>query len=361
MHGRHQPLQGRRLGILTFHRCINYGSYWQARCLVAGLRTMGAEAVLLDHQSAAITSAEIRCAFHPTLPQPTPRSDFAAYGRKTRKFLEAFSHLPLSPAFPLGQPEEMEEYDAIIVGSDEVWNLCHPWYGGCPTFYGNGLRGRVVSYAASFGNQDAADGLPAYWADQLRGFAALSVRDENSRAMVRSALGVDPALVLDPCLQFPPHFDGGESEGEGRLVVYGHNFPSWFCDHVREWARKGGRRIVSIGYRNDWADEQRLSGGPHEFAHLMASADAVVTCFFHGCVFAILNQRPFLTAPSPYRANKVRDLMHRLGLKHRLATPEADSKVYASLLDEPLDGGVGERLSHLRQGSADYLFSALVP
>ena len=105
MHGRHQPLQGRRLGILTFHRCINYGSYWQARCLVDGLRAMGAEAVLLDHQSAAITSAEIRCAFHPTLPQPTPRSDFAAYGRKTRKFLEAFSHLPLSPAFPLICPK----------------------------------------------------------------------------------------------------------------------------------------------------------------------------------------------------------------------------------------------------------------
>ena len=23
-----------RIGVLTFHRCINYGSYWQARCLV---------------------------------------------------------------------------------------------------------------------------------------------------------------------------------------------------------------------------------------------------------------------------------------------------------------------------------------
>ena len=24
----------RTIGVLTFHRCINYGSYWQARCLV---------------------------------------------------------------------------------------------------------------------------------------------------------------------------------------------------------------------------------------------------------------------------------------------------------------------------------------
>ena len=108
MHGRHQPLLGRRLGILTFHRCINYGSYWQARCLVDGLRALGADAVLLDHECAAAARAEIRCAFRPTLPQPTPRSDFAAYGRKTRKFLEAFAQLPLSAAFPLHRPEKLE-------------------------------------------------------------------------------------------------------------------------------------------------------------------------------------------------------------------------------------------------------------
>lgn len=360
MHGKPQPLQGRRLGILTFHRCINYGSYWQARCLVDGLRALGADAVLLDHECPDVAKAEIRCAFRPTLPQPTPRSDFAAYGRKTRKFLEAFAQLPLSPAFPLHHPERLEEYDAIIVGSDEVWNLCHPWYGGCATFYGSGLRGRVISYAASFGNQDAVDGLPPYWADQLRGFASLSVRDENSRSLVHSALNIDPALVLDPCLQFPPRFLN-EGEREGVVAVYGHNFPGWLSDQVQSWAGKSGRRIVSVGYRNDWADEQRLSAGPQEFARLMANADAVVTSFFHGCVFAILNRKPFVTVPSSYRANKVHDLMRRLGLEQQLVAQGSHTRLYASLLGEPLDDQLGERLLELRQHSAEYLLRALVP
>ena len=39
----------RKIGVLTFHRCINYGSYWQARCLVEGLRDRGFEAELLNH------------------------------------------------------------------------------------------------------------------------------------------------------------------------------------------------------------------------------------------------------------------------------------------------------------------------
>ena len=37
-----------RVGVLTFHRCINYGSYWQARCLVEAIAARGHDAVLLD-------------------------------------------------------------------------------------------------------------------------------------------------------------------------------------------------------------------------------------------------------------------------------------------------------------------------
>ena len=53
---------GKKIGVLTFHRCINYGSYWQARCLVEGLRARGHDAVLLDHDSPQVNRAEWRCA-----------------------------------------------------------------------------------------------------------------------------------------------------------------------------------------------------------------------------------------------------------------------------------------------------------
>jgi hypothetical protein len=55
--------RAQRIGVLTFHRCINYGSYWQARCLVEGLRERGHDAVLLDHNSACTNVAEWRVRF----------------------------------------------------------------------------------------------------------------------------------------------------------------------------------------------------------------------------------------------------------------------------------------------------------
>src|SRR3546814_1913962 len=66
----------RKIGVLTFHRCINYGSYWQARCLVEGLRQRGHDAVLLDHDSPLVNRAEWRCALRPLLPTPTPKTDY---------------------------------------------------------------------------------------------------------------------------------------------------------------------------------------------------------------------------------------------------------------------------------------------
>ena len=350
-----------RIGVLTFHRCINYGSYWQARCLVEGLRASGHDAVLLDHESTRVTRAELRCAFQPLLPRRTARGDLPRYAAKARKFLHAFDALPRTKRFRLDAPETMPEQDIGLVGSDEVWNHRHPWYGGEALFYGVGLKARRrIAYAASFGNQDATEGLHPWWAEQLRGFDAISVRDANSRTLVREATGSDPPEVLDPCLQFPPDVPAEEAEAaRPYCAVYGHSFPDWFVVSIRALAARRGWQLRSIGYRNDWADEQRIEAGPHDFARVMAGASAVVTNFFHGCVFALLNEKPFVCAASPYRANKLCDLTRAVGAGGHLVSEATDLGEYARLLDSPLPPHVGARIAVLRQQSSHYLRHAL--
>jgi hypothetical protein len=351
----------RRIGVLTFHRCINYGSYWQARCLADGLRRRGYDAVLLDHRSARVNRAEWRCALQPMLPAPTPRRDFPLYAEKARKFFDAFGQLPLSAPFCLETAEAPEGFDAVVVGSDEVWNFRHPWYAARPLFFGEGLNaGRLVAYAASFGSHDADDGLDPAWAERLNGFSAIAVRDDNSRRLVRAGLGIEPEVVLDPCLQF---HDLSRRPADGprpdRAIVYGHSFATWFGQAVRRWAEARGVRLVSIGYRNDWADEQWITAGPEEFARAMASARAVITNFFHGCVFALVNGRPFISVLSDYRVNKVRDLTGRVGAGRRLMSADSPLSAYAAALDEPLEPDIASRLDGLRRRSEAYLDLAL--
>ena len=353
--------RARRIGILTFHRCINYGSYWQARSLVEGLRARGHDAVLLEHHNAQVNLAEWRCAFQPLLPQRSPRADFPLYAAKVRKLLSAVDRLPRSARFALDRPEEMGDYDLVLVGSDEVWNLRHPWYGRAALFYGSGIRAaRLVSYAASFGNHDAGDGLDAERAARLRRFDAISVRDANSRDLLRAALGIEPELVLDPCLQFPAPASAPQRQREPPYVaVYGHSFPAWYAEAVKAWAAANDCRLVSIGYRNPWADAQEIDAGPDDFARRIAGAAAVATNFFHGCVFALRHARPFACVASVYRSNKVRDLMAAVGGERHLARDEGDASRIAGLLEAAPDGAVTGRIAALRSSSEAWLARAL--
>lgn len=348
-----------KVGVLTFHKCINYGSYWQARCLVEALRARGHEAELLDHDSAEVTRAETRCALQPKLPEPTPRRELSRYAEKARRFLGPIAALPLSRRFPLEEPASASAYDAIVVGSDEVWNFRHPWYGSKPIFFGDGLKAeRLVSYGASFGNHSAWDGIHPAWAKKLDRFSAISVRDENSRHIVRGGTEREPELVLDPCLLFPAPANAEPAAGR-YAIVYGHGFPGWLKALARRWSERTGIRLVSVGYSNDFAQEQRIAEGPVEFARLFAGASAVITNFFHGCVFALLNGKPWATAPSDYRSIKIPDLAATLRTEHRVIDEGIDQVGLAALLEQPVERAVQARMGELRERSQAYLDAAL--
>jgi hypothetical protein len=351
----------RKIGVLTFHRSINYGSYWQARCLVEGLKARGYEVELLDHDCRCVRRAELHCALQPELPKRTPRPFLNSYAAKTRKFLKAVAGLPLSRRFSLHRPDDAGDYDAIVVGSDEVWNFRHPWFGSKPIFFGERLNaGRLVSYAASFGNHSAWDGIHPDWARKLDRFSGISVRDENSFHLVRGATGCEPTLVLDPCLQFPDiAAPAGKPARGDYALVYGHGFPGWLKRRIRRWTKKRELRLVSIGYLNDWADEQLIDAGPVQFAELMAGAGAVVTNFFHGCVFALLNRKPWVSAPSAYRSIKIPDLVSVLGAEQRLIDERTPDDAIGELLEMPLQPEVASTIDGLRARSDDYLDAAL--
>ncbi|AFL53655.1 hypothetical protein USDA257_c51290 [Sinorhizobium fredii USDA 257] len=350
-----------KLGVLTFHRCINYGSFWQTRCLIDGLRSRGRDPIVLNHSSDRVSRAEWRCALQPLLPVRTSPADSPLYALKIRKFLKAVEGLPLSDAFSLDDPTGIEGCDLVIVGSDEVWNLRHPWYGGCRLFYGDSLAARrIVSYAATFGNHPAASGIENFWAEGLRKFDSISVRDENSKTIIEHVVGREATLVLDPCLQFPEAITPFQEVSRNRLprpyaAVYGHSFPNWFKDSVRHWAQARAVRLVSVGYRNDWADEQWIDAGPFDFAGFIAGAAAVVTNFFHGCVFSLIYSKAFACVMSDYRWNKIHDLTQLVGAERHVISEGAGERDYGAALDEAPHPAIAARLAEHRLRSQAYL------
>ena len=349
------------MGVLTFHRSINYGSYWQAHCLVEGLRRRGYHVELLDHDCPKVLRAELQCALQPELPRRTPRRFLGSYATKVRNVLDAVGGLPLSRRFPLNRPQVLQSYDAIVVGSDEVWNFRHPWFGSQPIFFGERLKTRrLISYAASFGNHSAWDGIHPAWARKLDRFAGLSVRDENSFHLVRNGTGRTPSIVLDPCLYYPNPALAAADASTGRYaVVYGHGFPDWLKRRMRRWAEARRLRLISVGYLNDWADEQLIEAGPLDFARIMAGGAAVVTNFFHGCVFALLYGKPWISFPSAYRSIKIPDLVALVGAQDRVIDEDTPFAAMSDQLETPVRASVSAKIAQLRRQSDAYLDAAL--
>jgi len=107
-------------------------------------------------------------------------------------------------------------------------------------------------------------------------------------------------------------------------------------------------------YRNSWADDQYIQAGPREFAGLIAGAMAVITNFFHGCVFSLINHKPFACVPSDYRSNKVRDLLEMLGASERLMV-EGSAGPLHEVLARPASSATYDIIRDMRRTSARYL------
>jgi hypothetical protein len=185
----------------------------------------------------------------------------------------------------------------------------------------------------------------------------ISVRDENTWWMLKNCLGRETATVLDPALQFPPRAEEAWKGPMGPFaLVYGHNFEPAFAAAIRGWADERGLPLLSVGYRNDWADHQWLTADPFDFALAFARAEAVATNFYHGCVFSLVNEKPFLVAPSQYRSIKVHGLVEQLGAERHVF--DASMPVQDVLCRE-IEPALLARIGELREVSNEYLARAL--
>ena len=193
------------------------------------------------------------------------------------------------------------------------------------------------------------------WAQRLQRFDYISVRDKNSLSFVERDVGRIPTLVLDPCLL--EETMGNPPVGNSRspyVLVYGNRFVPELVNATREWARARKLKIISIGYRNDWTDQSILEAGPHDFLRMMNSAAAVVTTYFHGCVFSLRCHRPFVAQLSPYRANKVGGLLSAVKAAHRIFDPAVPGQLN-TLLSTPIEPQIISTISELRSTSVRYL------
>lgn len=216
------------------------------------------------------------------------------------------------------------ECDALIAGSDQIWN---PLFnnGKDPAFFlqfgDDGIR--RISYAASF----AVDSLPCEdekrMEEWLKVFDSISVR-EQSGVKILKQMGYTGEAVCDPVLLLC-------REEWLQLIALSHERKHVFVydfDNnpvIQELLNTMSDEIVSYFPMPGVAtiDES----GPIGFLRNIVSAKLVISNSFHATAFALLFNIPFYVVERQENINtRMYDLLDGVGLSYRIVRSKRDTE-----------------------------------
>lgn len=258
------------------------------------------------------------------------------------------------------------QYDAVVVGSDQVWR---PSYTGdaALVYFLDFLNDDVkrVSYAASFGNDEWELDSEASQAikSAVSRFSDVSVRESTGVNICRDEFGVNAEHVLDPTLlvgreYFEKIINGLDNDETPSIVYYKLDIDKPFDNFI-----KGASAELELEPRNIYY--QKI--GHKYFYHSVESwlneiknSKLVVTDSFHCVCFALLFEKPFLYYPNSNRGlTRLESLLALMGLENHILKPGVDPLVHVKQLLEIDYEAVNSRLASYRELSGNFLRKAL--
>jgi hypothetical protein len=319
----------------------------QAYCLVSWLahRYPHATVEVIDYRYPALERREWRKAItpHPPFLRPAQLAKlFRVRGFLRRQIPISPDRISTSDARPAVGFLESLEYDAIVVGSDTVFEVRRG--GGSPPapniyFLPSLSDTRKISFAAS--SDKSSDELlaDAGRREQLRAclddFDTLTVRDEQTRRLLldlsipdhRLRFMPDPSLLWDFSHLAAPLPHGMHN---GLMAGVAVSCPIAQELLTRSFAKRGYRVVNLLGKPLAGQDIPPLQLCYEQFLGLYRRFDLLASDRFHGNIMGlVLGSRTILPLETERNfvggTSKVRDLYRRLGMESHLVRIATDS------------------------------------
>lgn len=299
-----------KIAVLTLPLHTNYGGILQAYALQQYLKKRGHDIFLIDFRKKSYLF-ELKCFFSNLLKRRTIGNSV----KKIRRFERNITMVKES---------KMGQVDLCIVGSDQVWRKDYIWYNPMRYFLNFvPLEIPRMSYAASFGcdKWEFDKELSSFILSELSKFLGVSVREHAGLSILKKMgvrngyVHIDPTMLLScndyNCLC-------------SRIKCNKYALTSYILDNTkvkddiincicRNYKKVGcqGKKIIGIKILKYDSIEEWLAS----FRDTMF----VITDSFHGCVFSILYNKPFIVIANEKRGmSRFETLLSKFKLKERL-------------------------------------------
>ncbi|WP_417315550.1 polysaccharide pyruvyl transferase family protein [Cycloclasticus pugetii] len=376
-----------KIAILTQPLHTNYGGNLQNFALQKVLKDMGQEPVTIDRHPSIKLRTKLKIGYFKRLvvhylkgaPKPKARDYFSASKNKTdRKHVLRFIETYINKTPRLYSDKAVQKafvknkFYALIVGSDQCWR---PMYSpNIKTYFFDFIENdqsiKKLAYAASFGTSEwEFDEQQTKMAQRLiKQFDAVSVREKQAVELVKDKLNVEASFVLDPTLLLDKEdyltlINAHQPPLPTKQGVYTYVLDTggWKGKIINQVAKSLNSEVFN---NQPKATIENPSDNPDDYVipsiegwiKGFIDADFVVTDSFHGTVFSILFNKPFVSLLNSDRgASRFYSILSELGLENRLVTKYDYNQINA-LLNQELDWQkANEKLIQLKQSSKVFL------
>ncbi|MDD5638817.1 MAG: polysaccharide pyruvyl transferase family protein [Candidatus Pacebacteria bacterium] len=187
-------------------------------------------------------------------------------------------------------------YDFFITGSDQVWN---PFWTNSLYFLSFTNKDKRIAYAASFGVSDIPRRYNNLYKNWLSGMKNISVRETAGSQIVYNSIGKEVPVLIDPTLMLTKKQWFSISKRDTKrpeknyILIYflGEKTRQKYKKQIKKIIKYSNLEVVSIA---DLKDKERYKISPNEFIDYINSASLVLTDSYHGVIFSILMETPFI-------------------------------------------------------------------
>lgn len=321
----------KKIGILTFHRAVNWGAMLQCYALYKIIESFGYDVDVIDYRQSHIehqyeyvhkttTFKELRKILlkprwwlgfiFKTLPARILRKHTCL---KLTNNLTYSNKITTARDFP-------QEYETIVIGSDQVWaNYCTN--GIDEVYYGNfpHTKSKIIGYAISCNIESLKENGKENLKRLCKNFTSITFREKEISDYLQENIGLMSDVVLDPTLLLNNeewnNIIGKFSENETMDYVLTYflneNFDKEVLNKgIKAFAVRNGCRIIQLG---------EAVKSPEHFIHLIKNAKYIITSSFHVTVFSLIyNKQVWALRTNNGKDIRYIDLLEMVGMKSRI-------------------------------------------
>lgn len=261
-------------------------------------------------------------------------------------------------------------YDFVIVGSDQVWrpDISPEIFNYFLDFLQEEKEIKKIAYSASFG-KDSWEFTPEQTIickKLVKQFDAVSVREESGVALCRDYLNIKAEHVLDPTMllskdDYLKVVDRKDFNSRGGIFTYILDKTIEKRCFINKISQDLAMDVFTNQptkdfYKETSKDLDELVYPPVEdWIASFCKANFIITDSFHGTVFSILFNKPFLAVVNYDRgASRFYSLLKKLNLESRLISDinQFDTKILCEKINYE---AVNKKLTELKNESINFL------